>query len=713
VVLSATLGAWGSEAASVAPHHAASLRCPFAKVWLEHGAAKASEMLGLDEKMQGHWRGQDRRLQEEDIVWGKCTYVNPFAGGETCMEFRGDAWTDDSAAAKCAAPMPGVQGILEKAGRCATSDDTAGWCSTEEGTIMTHTALTSSAPTCREAASGCAMWSQGTFVFSGQCSSPSGGGDGEGSPPGGDLGGDGGRCTIAPGPMGAAHQLSSSPGYAFNCSGTPAEKSPYMWPLRWTATVEQTGLGFGSDEVTYESKGRVWYMLDKNYKRLDTFYQAGIQRAVGQGPCEEGRKIEDGTVMSCNRTGPVNSTVLHRNSKMVFIDWGPDDTIVSCTQTDLGPIGNIRPDWFMDNRGASTSVQYLGDSHVYHLGEPRLVKQWRKKDFANQYFTMSVQRLPGEDGVHWPLILNVPGEGFGDDFLQHWHSHRLLEESEARAFLIDEEFVANGGECPMVGGEGGMEGPPTGQADHVPSNLEVEEASWRVIEYTKSPVWAPPQLTNDEAPAAQGVQKVVDGVHAESCFDSKSNHVRLTMKFTLSEPVWAAVSFLESEECLMTPRGGGAGEVVYAQPQSSGGGFDVSLGSLLPSLKAFSPANNQAFLDGLTPLAEVDGFGGSVAEFSNGELIMGFARAYAAKPSILQLSFAYGSEAQIGYHPNRGCFLVNELPECPVLACAAASDPSPSPAPLDVDADISSSTRSTGGAFLALCLAMVVLRQGM
>lgn len=54
-------------------------------------------------------------------------------------------------------------------------------------------------------------------------------------------------------------------------------------------------------------------------------------------------------------------------------------------------------------RGVSTDVQYIGDSHVYYKGKPKLVKQWRKQDFANQYFTMSMQRLPGNDGVHWPV----------------------------------------------------------------------------------------------------------------------------------------------------------------------------------------------------------------------------------------------------------------------------------------------------------------------
>jgi hypothetical protein len=40
-----------------------------------------------------------------------------------------------------------------------------------------------------------------------------------------------------------------------------------MWPLRWAADVENQAMQFGSDEVVYESRSRVYYMLDKNWKR--------------------------------------------------------------------------------------------------------------------------------------------------------------------------------------------------------------------------------------------------------------------------------------------------------------------------------------------------------------------------------------------------------------------------------------------------------------
>ena len=128
------------------------------------------------------------------------------------------------------------------------------------------------------------------------------------------------------------------------------------------------------------------------------------------------------------------------------------------SKLNLAVVGNIRPDWFLDSRGDDTDVQYLGDQHVfYDTSLPKLVKQWRKKDFASQYFgvlypsclcpayifsnkiflVMSMRGNPPNylakdpdapeiDDMHLPLILNIPGEGFGDDSIQVYRNHALL-----------------------------------------------------------------------------------------------------------------------------------------------------------------------------------------------------------------------------------------------------------------------------------------------
>merc|ERR1719223_953770 len=198
--------------------------------------------------------------------------------------------------------------------------------------------------------------------------------------------------------------------------------------------------------------------------------------------------------------------MLHRQSKMYFINWkngtAGDNVanIESCVWLDLQIVGNVRPDWFMDARGAVTDVQYLGDQHVYYEGVPKLVKQWRKKDFASQYFVMSMLGNPPNylakdpdapeiDDMHLPLILNIPGEGFGDDSIQVYRNHALLDENDDDLFLLIENFEALGGVCVDPSDfEGGGVGPPSTD-EHIPSNLEVDPLSWVSNEVTFSPVW--------------------------------------------------------------------------------------------------------------------------------------------------------------------------------------------------------------------------------
>merc|ERR1711957_534992 len=145
---------------------------------------------------------------------------------------------------------------------------------------------------------------------------------------------------------------------------------------------------------------------------------------------------------------------------MVFINWeeGTDykniSTISSCNWLDMGGVGNLRPDWFLDSRPYSSEAiqtQYLGNQHIYDQGKARLVKQWRKKDFVNTYFVASMQEHVGEDGIHWPLTLNVPGEGAGPDTFRILTNHTVLQDSDDELFLVDEAYMAAGGSCPTFG----------------------------------------------------------------------------------------------------------------------------------------------------------------------------------------------------------------------------------------------------------------------
>ena len=164
------------------------LRCPYASKWLQHGPERAAELLNV------------RRL--DDALVGSCTYTNPFAGVEACFEMRGGDWTAASAEARCAtamgASMPSVSGELTYGAGCALPDAMAGWCMTAEHMEASPTALGDDG--CDGAATACATWMSGEFVADGACASE------ETTITAGP------RCVIAPGPMGAAHQLGSSAG---------------------------------------------------------------------------------------------------------------------------------------------------------------------------------------------------------------------------------------------------------------------------------------------------------------------------------------------------------------------------------------------------------------------------------------------------------------------------------------------------------------------
>ena len=554
-------------------------------------------MLSVSSSVKPHLR----RTLQSSPTWGTCSYTNAWTGSVTCDEYRGSTWNYASAGAACQAASSG-SGTLA-AGATCTVPAIGGWCHTNNGTVATPMG----GATCAAARLPCVSFAGGTFEGVGTCAGgpPISGAPPSGAPPSGappsasaPAGGPplttGGpaRCTLAPGPIGAAHQLGFSPGYDHACPGTPAEGSPYAWPLAWTAENEWMSLKYRSDEVQWRSSGQVYYRLDKNWKRSDVWFQNGTQRMIGQSPCDAehgGTPVvePDGSSFACLREPSfAKTTMLHRGNKMVFISYDESgENITQCSWLDMAVIGNVRPDWFMDLRGDSTDVQYLGDEHVFYQGKPALVKKWRKRDFASQYFTMSMQEIPGRENVHWPLILNIPGEGFGDDSLQRFDKHRVLTDDDDHLFLLDEAFVAQGGSCPMRGDGSG--GPPA-LDQPVLSNLEIEDSSWRSIEYTYSPVWVPPPAEVTSAADAVAAVEIADGVSGTMCAATGvqgESLVRVRVTMDMEAPVWAAIGFRQSEVCEMTPRQGGDGEALFAGPDENGI-FALHYGPVQPELRA-------------------------------------------------------------------------------------------------------------------------------
>ena len=265
---------------------------------------------------------------------------------------------------------------------------------------------------------------------------------------------------------------------------------------------------------------------------------------------------------------------------------------------------------------------------------------------------------------------NIPGEGFGDDHLKHYSNHSQLTDEDEALFFIDQQFEQAGGKCVKRESDG-PDGPPTGQTEHIPSNLEKEDVSWRSIVHTESPVWVPEETETEEK---VGVLDLDDGIKATPCIRDGSK-LELEMIFAAQSPVWAAVGFRDSEECLMTPRGGRDGEVVMAQVQDDGT-YSVSYGPLPPDLKQFS-ADNSEFLAGLRDVATVEAFSGGAAAFEDGKLTVSFARDYFPLPQEFHLSFAHGDSPELGYHSSRGCFKLTNLPSCDFQTAVSSMESMP------------------------------------
>lgn len=717
--------------------------CPYAKDWIVKGPERA---------MQDYETRRRRKLATITID-GHCTYTNAFTNTPTCTEYRSGAWTVEGMTAACTSSGANAVVVTTTGEGCPITEQSAGYCVNTDGKTAILLEFSAMANTCASLKMACSSFMQGTFTGYGECSdtgsdgssaatppanSGSGGGGGPGDyaaggpPPSADV-----RCLIAPGAIGAAHQAGFSNGYlSTGCPGTPAEKSPYMWPLRWTAISESKSMEFGSDRVKYHTKGRAFYRLDKNWKRGDTYYQEGISNFPFSPDERDGESKIDGAPTT------KHSTVLHRGTRMVFLEWSDTrttdspytddnlDDITSCSWLDLGVIGNIRPDWFMDNRGDSTDVQYLGNQHIYHPrtgyndtayeGGPRLVKQWRKKDFANQYFVMSMMANPevmdgvdDETGevVHWPSMLNIPGEGFGDDNLRYYHRHAMLPDDETTddLFLLDERYMARGGECPQRVSQDNnitVDGPPVGQMEHIPSNLEVDPNSWVSIVHTFSPIWQPPNTTTSTFPYPMPNDDTANNRYraktqpdpeltVESCRNPTTSRVELTLTFhDRYETVipYLALGFRATEECLMTPRGGDDGEMILltsphvhddipsmtttssskmtmATNAPEGGEVMVYHGPLPQSAKRFQPEDDllSSMYGNLTPLYETMGFSDvmMVRDVEGGMVRLRFERELEGVPEKMHLTYARGGAPVLGYHRTRVCFEVVEFPECP------------------------------------------------
>jgi len=727
------------------PKFRSHLKCPYADRWLAKGPEQAAIELGLDLRTGRKLQAVDNNNNNVDNaetkitknIQGSCTFSNAFTGGIVCLQLNGPSWTPDEMKARCDEERDSTL-LFNEGCTASEGEELGGWCTKDvsEGKVEATAMILSSMANCANSEMACKTFMGGNFVADGSCSTAAGDNTiSEGGPPGvvvdgntsalgpppGVVGTEGPKCLLAPGAIGAAHQAGYSKGYSANCPGTPAEGSPYMWPLSWAADTEAHSMAYGSDEIIYTSRGRTYYALDKNWKRSDTTFQEGKLRTIGQGPCEEiDQEFAEEGFSGCikNQTDGSVTTMIHRENLMYFIHWKEEENVTvgetdaskidNCTMINLAVIGNIRPDWFMDKRGDDTDAQYLGDQHVFYADAklPKLVKQWRKKDFASQYFVMSMMANPPnklakdesasvEDNVHWPLILNIPGEGFGDDSLRIYKNHRLLTEDDDDLFKLIENYEALGEVCQDLRGfgdegEGGGDvGPPVlDESEKIPSNLEVDPLSWVSKEVTFSPVWMNPTADSGmKQPTAttsgKAVLEVNDRITVESCYDEATMMMDISVYFHDIEPMfdgmlpWMAIGYRPSELCSMTPPKGGSTPIILVTQVNSENAPKAYSTELVPEAKALSEDAFRNMYMGARPLDDSEGYKDvSVDAPATSSTAMAQPASLATEEDTvsvhykqivdgddtLHLMYAIGMTSTLGIHSTRGCFEIQPTP---------------------------------------------------
>lgn len=312
---------------------------------------------------------------------------------------------------------------------------------------------------------------------------------------------------------------------------------------------------------------------------------------------------------------------------------------------------------------------------------------------------MSMLGNPKDDGIHWPMILNVPGEGFGDDFLQTYSNHSLLTDDDDDLFLLDEAMERIGGMCNSM--DMGAGGPPAeGEVQpHIPSNLEVDPNAWFSNVYTYSPVWQPPMRLGDDLNnnAKSGRAVTEEGsVIISSCYDVNAKAVDISVEFLGvqkedgSELPWMALGYRETEECRMNPRGGGDSEMILLT--TGEGDEDDSMNAyytMLPSAaRSFDVDAFSAISNTMIPLNEREGYSNialhlpspvsTMARSSHAgaedSVVLHFQQSMDASPDVMHLMYAIGSSAQVGYHLSRECLDITKFPTCPTANADTSSN---------------------------------------
>jgi hypothetical protein len=116
---------------------------------------------------------------------GRCDYTNPFGQSVECKAYTGPGWTPETAAADCAAVLPGTAGVFSAEGACGFPVELGRCAVTMPAETAYELVMSGTTPEndagCALARTGCETFARGVFTPSGPCA----GGDPGPTPPSG------------------------------------------------------------------------------------------------------------------------------------------------------------------------------------------------------------------------------------------------------------------------------------------------------------------------------------------------------------------------------------------------------------------------------------------------------------------------------------------------------------------------------------------------
>merc|ERR1712176_937535 len=408
-----------------------------------------------------------------------------------------------------------------------------------------------------------------------------------------------GECKLQAGIAGGGHMDKE----AFWSSKCMNSNSSYSMPRRWTAETET---------VTTQNKlsrtvGRVWYDLENNRRREDSFLMEGELNVFQES---------------------YNTTFLHFGPIFYMIAWDDPDN-VTCVKMN-SPVGILRPNWIIDGEGYQSVAQYLGTEYVVYEGRYRRVKKFRKTEpledayMIQNYDDEEIWSTP-EGDKRRPLIRMTPGAPFqGDAVNLNFNS----------SFHVDSSVQSqNCEECDIVYEVRAVE------------DEEDEESAPDAIETTPSgddtdlSFSAAASVTSD----FEGSQEVTSDVFVDWKYTSANKTLSVTG--TLDKDAWFAIAFPEIE-CQMSPA-----VSVIAIPEDDGetvGGKTYNIN--FNSMSGIQESNDIE-----------DIFAVNTYKQEDGKVVIFLEKTIEDFTDPLSVTWAHGDTRKLGYHfsDGRGCFSIS------------------------------------------------------